>query len=112
MMTATLLQVRVGWLVLNSIVLVVLFRVSGLRLKRLWGDVRGWMIFMGLLFLYHGFFTPGRRIDYSSVGSHQQGGNLLRKPNLLAFKRYSWLCSPIHCCDASAGSEGLPCVAA
>jgi energy-coupling factor transporter transmembrane protein EcfT len=63
MMTATLLQVRVGWLVLNSIVLVVLFRVSGLPLKRLWGDVRGWMIFMGLLFLYHGFFTPGRRID-------------------------------------------------
>jgi biotin transport system permease protein len=63
MMTATLLQVRVGWLVLNSIVLVVLFRVSGLPLKRLWGDVRGWMFFMGFLFLYHGFFTPGRRID-------------------------------------------------
>jgi len=63
MMTATLLQVRVGWLVLNSIVLVVLFRVSGLPLKRLWGDVRGWIIFISLLFLYHGFFTPGRRID-------------------------------------------------
>jgi energy-coupling factor transporter transmembrane protein EcfT len=63
MMTATLLQVRVGWLVLNSIVLVVLFRVSGLPLKRLWGDVRGWMFFMGFLFLYHGFFMPGRRID-------------------------------------------------
>ena len=63
MMTATLLQVRVEWLVLNSIVLVLLFRVSGLPLKRLWDDVRGWMIFIGLLFLYHGFFTPGRRID-------------------------------------------------
>jgi len=63
MMTATLLQVRVEWLVLNSIVLVVLFRASGLPLKRLWGDVRGWMIFIGLLFFYHGFFTPGRRID-------------------------------------------------
>jgi len=63
MITATLLQVRVGWLVLNSIVLVVLFRVSGLPLKRLWGDVRGWIIFIGLLFLYHCLFTPGRQID-------------------------------------------------
>lgn len=64
MMTATLLQVRVGWLMLHSIVLVVLFRVSGLRLKRMWGDIRGWMIFIGFLFLFHGFFTPGRRMDF------------------------------------------------
>lgn len=63
MMTATLLQIRVGWLVIHSIVLVVLLRVSGLRLKRLWGDVRGWMILIGFLFLYHGFFTPGRQMD-------------------------------------------------
>lgn len=63
MMTGTLLQMRLGWLMIHSIVLVLLFRVSGLRLKRLWGDIRGWVILMGLLFLYHGFFTPGRRID-------------------------------------------------
>ena len=63
MMTATLLQVRVGWLVLNSMVFVVLFGISRLPLRRLWGDVRGWIVLMGLLFVYHGFFTAGRRFD-------------------------------------------------
>jgi len=64
MMTATLLQVRLGWLLLNSFLLIVLLMISRLPLKRVWGDVRGWMIFIGLLFLYHVFFTPGRRFAF------------------------------------------------
>jgi len=59
MMTATLLQSKIAWLILDSGVLLFLLILSRLPLTQFLRDLRTWAIFLFILFLFQLFFTPG-----------------------------------------------------
>ncbi len=62
--TATLVQTRVSWLLLDTALLLVLLALSRLPVRLLLRDVWKWVIFLFLLFLVQVFFTPGHRFDF------------------------------------------------
>jgi energy-coupling factor transporter transmembrane protein EcfT len=62
MITATLLQSTIAWLVFDSALLTSLLILSRLPLKQFFRDFRIWTIFLFLLFLFQAFFTPGPRV--------------------------------------------------
>jgi len=61
MTTATLLQSKISWLVLDSGLLCGLLILSQLPLRQLARDFRTWAIFLLLLLLFQAFFNPGPR---------------------------------------------------
>ena len=62
MITATLLQSRVTWLIFDSTLLMGLLILSRLPLRQFFRDFRIWAIFLFALFLFQAFFTPGSRL--------------------------------------------------
>ena len=62
MITATLLQSRIEWLVFDSILLIGLLILSRLPLRQFFRDFWIWAIFLLALFLFQAFFTPGSRL--------------------------------------------------
>ena len=63
MITATLLQSRISWLVFDSALLMGLLILSRLPLRQFFRDFWIWAIFLFGLFLFQAFFTPGPRIS-------------------------------------------------
>lgn len=63
MLSATLLRMRVAWLLFDSMLLMGLLILSRLPLKQFLRDVRSWAIFLCMLFFFHAFFTPGSRLE-------------------------------------------------
>jgi energy-coupling factor transporter transmembrane protein EcfT len=63
MITATLLQSRIAWLVFNSTLLMGLLILSRLPLRQFFRDFRIWAILLFALFLFQAFFTPGHRVS-------------------------------------------------
>jgi len=62
MITATLIQSKIAWLALDSILLLNLFILSKLPLRQFFRDFWIWAIFLFALFLFQAFFTPGSRL--------------------------------------------------
>ncbi|NWF93514.1 MAG: energy-coupling factor transporter transmembrane protein EcfT [Syntrophaceae bacterium] len=58
--TVTLLQSKISWLILDSVILLSLLTVSGLSLIRFIRDLRTWGFLLFILFLFQTLFTPGR----------------------------------------------------
>ena len=63
MITATLLQSKIAWLVFDSALLTGLLILSRLPLRQFFRDFRIWAIFLFVLFLFQAFFTPGPRVS-------------------------------------------------
>ncbi len=63
MITATLLQSRISWLVFDSALLMGLLILSRLPLRQFFRDFWIWAIFLFGLFLFQAFFTPGPRVS-------------------------------------------------
>jgi energy-coupling factor transporter transmembrane protein EcfT len=63
MITATLLQSRISWLVFDSALLMGLLILSRLPLRQFFHEFRIWAIFLFGLFLFQAFFTPGPRVS-------------------------------------------------
>ena len=63
MITATLLQSRIAWLLFDSTLLMGLLILSRLPLGQFFRDFRIWAIFLFALFLFQAFFTPGPQIS-------------------------------------------------
>lgn len=63
MITATLLQSKTTWLIFDSGILLGLFILSQLPLRRSLRDFRTWGIFLFVLLLLQAFFTPGTRVS-------------------------------------------------
>jgi len=63
MITASLFQARILWFVFDSCILIGLLILSRLPVRQFLRDLRTWMIFLFLLFLFQAFFTPGSRLS-------------------------------------------------
>jgi biotin transport system permease protein len=63
MITATLLPTKITWFIFDSILLIGLLILSRLPLKAFSRDLRFWLIFVSILFLFQAFFTPGARVS-------------------------------------------------
>lgn len=63
MITATLLQTKITWLTLDSILLIGLLILSRLPLRHFFRDFWFWAILLLALFLFQALFTPGARIS-------------------------------------------------
>ena len=74
MITATLLQSRVTWLIFDSTLLMGLLILSRLPLRQFFRDLRIWAIFLFVLFLFQAFFTPGPRVSAFPWLPVSQGG--------------------------------------
>jgi energy-coupling factor transporter transmembrane protein EcfT len=61
--TATLLQSKITWLIFDSTLLMGLLILSRLPLRQFFRDFRIWAIFLFALFLFQAFFTPGPRVS-------------------------------------------------
>lgn len=89
--TATLLQTRVPWLILDSAILVGLVILSRLSLRRFSRDLRTWAIFLFILFLFQIFFTQGARLSsaqwlpFSKEGLRQGGFTCWRLGLILGY---------------------------
>ncbi|MFB3886229.1 MAG: energy-coupling factor transporter transmembrane protein EcfT [Thermodesulfobacteriota bacterium] len=64
--TATLLQSKVSWLTLDSVLLLGLLILSRLSLIQFIRDFRTWAIFLLILFLFQIFFTSGSPLPFFS----------------------------------------------
>jgi biotin transport system permease protein len=61
--TATLLQSKITWLIFDSTLLMGLLILSRLPLRQFFRDFWIWAIFLFALFLFQAFFTPGPRVS-------------------------------------------------
>lgn len=61
MVTATLIQTRIPWLIFDSILLASLFLLSRYPLKQLLRELKFWALFLFILFLFQALFSPGIR---------------------------------------------------
>jgi energy-coupling factor transporter transmembrane protein EcfT len=61
--TATLLQSKIPWLIVDSGILFGVLILSQLPLRQFLHDVRTWAIFLLILFLFQAFFAPGPRLS-------------------------------------------------
>lgn len=62
MITATLLQTKMAWLILDSAALLSLIVISRLPLRQFLRDSRSWAIFLLVLFLFQASFSEGSRL--------------------------------------------------
>jgi biotin transport system permease protein len=62
MITATLIQSKITWLTFDSILLIGVLIISRLPLRQFFRDFWVWAIFLLILFLFQGLFTPGSRL--------------------------------------------------
>jgi biotin transport system permease protein len=63
LITFTLLQTKIAWLIFNSGLLLGLVILSRLPLKRFLREFRMWSIFLLFLFVFQAFFTEGSRLS-------------------------------------------------
>jgi biotin transport system permease protein len=63
MITATLLQSKITWLIFDSTLLMGLLILLRLPLRQFFRDFRIWAIFLFALFLFQAFLTPGPRVS-------------------------------------------------
>jgi energy-coupling factor transporter transmembrane protein EcfT len=63
MITTTLLQPKITWLIFDSILMITLLILSRLPLKQFFRDFWIWAIFLFALFLFQALFTPGFRFS-------------------------------------------------
>jgi energy-coupling factor transporter transmembrane protein EcfT len=63
MITASLFQARIPWLIFDSAILICLLILSRLPARQFLRDFRTWMIFLFILFLFQAFFTPDARLS-------------------------------------------------
>jgi biotin transport system permease protein len=63
MITVTLSQSKIIWLVFDSILLMGLLAFSRLPLRQFFRDLWVWVIFLFILFLFQAFLTPGSRLS-------------------------------------------------
>jgi len=63
MITATLLQTKITWFFLDSVILFFLLILSRLPLRQLLRDCWTWAIFLLFLFFFQAFSTPGHRLS-------------------------------------------------
>ncbi len=96
MITATLLPTKITWFIFDSILLIGLLILSRLPLKQFSRDLRFWLIFVSILFLFQAFFTHRGPNFYLPVASYKPGRAPLRKPQLLASWAHSQLCGPFY----------------
>ena len=61
--TATLLQSKIPWLIVDSGILFGVLILSQLPLRQFLRDVQTWAIFLLILFLFQAFFAPGPRLS-------------------------------------------------
>jgi biotin transport system permease protein len=61
--TATLLQSKIPWLIVDSGILFGVLILSQLPLRQFLREVRTWAIFLLILFLFQAFFAPGPRLS-------------------------------------------------
>ena len=93
MITVTLLQTKIEWLILDLVLFLGLFILSRLPLQSFFRDLRGWVIFLFVLFLFQVFFTPGTRFaDFPWVPASKEG---LRLGGLTFFRLTLLLCYAI-----------------
>ncbi len=59
MVTATLIQIKIEWLILDGVLFLGLLLLSRLPLRSFLRDLRSWMILLFVLFLFQVFLTPG-----------------------------------------------------
>jgi len=64
-LTATLIQIKISLFLFQSILLVSLFFLSKSPIQSLARDLRFWLLFLFLLFLFHSLFTPGKTLSFS-----------------------------------------------
>ncbi len=64
-LTATLIQIKISLFLFHSILLISLFFLSKSPIKSLAPDLRFWLLFLFLLFLFHSLFTPGKTLSFS-----------------------------------------------
>lgn len=62
MITATLIQTRMEWFMIDLVLFLGLLILSRLPLKPILRDLRSWVIFLFFLFLFQVSFTPGTRL--------------------------------------------------
>ena len=93
MITATLIQFKMEWFILDSALFLGLLILSRLPLKSFLRDLWGWMIFLLVLFLFQVFFTPGTPLaDLPWVPISREG---LRLGGLTFFRWLLLLCYSI-----------------
>ncbi len=63
LITATLLQLKIPWLLFDSILLIGLLVLSRLPLRQFLHDFWFWVILLLALFLFQAFFTPGPEVS-------------------------------------------------
>ena len=91
--TATLVQIRIEWLVLDSVLFLGLLLLSRLPLKSFLRGLWSWMIFLLVLFLFQVFSTPGTPIArFSWIPLSREG---LRLGTLTFFRLALLLCYAI-----------------
>ena len=91
MITTTLLQPRIPWLMLDSAILIGLLILSRLPLRQFLRDFRAWAFFLSILFLFQAFFSQGPRLSsvpwlpVSKEGLHQGGFTCWRLGLILGY---------------------------
>lgn len=89
--SATLLPAKTPWFIFDSILLVGLLILSRLPLKPFFRNLRLWLIFISILFLFQVFFTPGTRVSslpwlpISQEGVHLGGFTCWRLGLILSY---------------------------
>jgi biotin transport system permease protein len=93
MITATLIQIRIEWLILDGVLFLVLLVLSRLPLRSFLRDLRSWMILFFVLFLLQVFFTPGTSLTgIRSIPISREG---LRLGGLTSFRLAVLFCYAI-----------------
>jgi biotin transport system permease protein len=63
MITTTLLQSKMTWLIFDSFLLMGVFILSRLPLRQFFRELKTWLIFLFVLFLFQTFFSQGSRLS-------------------------------------------------
>jgi len=63
MVTMTLLQMKIVWLIFDSTLLIGLLILSRLPLRQFFRELKTWLIFLFILFLFQAFFSQGSRLS-------------------------------------------------
>jgi energy-coupling factor transporter transmembrane protein EcfT len=64
MITATLIRIRIEWLLFDLALFLVLLILSRLPFKSFFRNLLGWGLLLSVLFLFQALFTPGTRFTH------------------------------------------------
>ena len=91
--TATLIQTKIEWLILDGVLFLLLLTLSRIPLRPFLRDLRSWMILLFVLFLFQVFFTPGSSL--TGIRWIPISGEGLRLGGLASFRWAVLLCYAI-----------------